>query len=96
MKRILIIESSPRGTESASRHLANTLRQRLKSLYPDASFVERDLAACSLPHLDNQTAKGISTKDKAEAESLKDALRLSEELSTELLSSDLLVIASPM
>lgn len=96
MKRILIIESSPRGAESASRHLTDTLRQRLKSLYPDASFVERDLAADPLPHLDYQTVKGISTKDKAEAESLKNALRLSNELSEELLSSNLLVIASPM
>jgi FMN-dependent NADH-azoreductase len=49
-----------------------------------------------LPHLDYQTVKGISTKDKAEAESLKDALRLSDELSEELLSSDLVVVASPM
>ncbi|MDR3723867.1 MAG: FMN-dependent NADH-azoreductase [Terracidiphilus sp.] len=96
MKRILIIESSPRGTESASRCLTDTLRLRLKTLYPNAIFVVRDLAANPLPHLDYQTVKGISTKDKAEAESLQDALRLSDELTDELLSSDLLVIASPM
>jgi FMN-dependent NADH-azoreductase len=96
MKRILIIESSPRGAESASRRLTDTLRLRLKTLHPNASFVVRDLAASPLPHLDYQAVKGISTKDKAEAESLKDALRLSDELSDELLSSDLLVIASPM
>jgi FMN-dependent NADH-azoreductase len=96
MKRILIVESSPRGAESASRQLTATLRERLMSLYPHAGFVERDLAATPLPHLDYQTVKGISAKDKAEAESLKNALRLSDELSEELLSSDLLVIASPM
>jgi FMN-dependent NADH-azoreductase len=96
MKRILIIESSPRGTESASRRLTDTSRLRLTTLYPNASFTERDLAADPLPHLNYQTVKGISTKDKAEAESLKDALCLSDELSDELLSSDLLVIASPM
>jgi FMN-dependent NADH-azoreductase len=96
MKQILIIESSPRGAESASRHMTDTLRLRLKTLYPNASFVVRDLTAAPLPHLDYQTITGISTKDKAEAESLKDALRLSDELSEELLSSDLLVIASPM
>ena len=96
MKQILIVESSPRGAESASRQLTETLRGRLRSLYPNARFVERDLATDPLPHLNYQTVKGISTKDKAEAESLKDALRLSDELSEELLSSDLLVIASPM
>ena len=96
MKRILIVESSPRGAESASRQLTETLRERLMSIYPNASFVERDLAADPPPHLDYQTVKGISTKDEAEAESLKDALHLSDELSEELLSSDLLVIAAPM
>jgi FMN-dependent NADH-azoreductase len=54
------------------------------------------LVTDSLPHLNYQAVKGISTKDKAEAESLKDALHLSDELSEELLSSDLLVIATPM
>ena len=96
MQRILIVESSPRGAESASRQLTNTLRERLRSLYPKAGFVERDLAAVPLPHLDYQTVKGISAKDKAESESIKDALRLSDELTEELLSADLLVIATPM
>src|ERR1035438_3061683 len=96
MKQILIVESSPRGAESASRQLTETLRERLRSIYPNASFVERDLATDPPPHLDYQTVKGISTKDKAEAESLKDALRLSDELTEELLSADLLVIASPI
>jgi FMN-dependent NADH-azoreductase len=96
MQRILIVESSPRGAESASRQLTQTLRERLRPLYPHAGFVERDLAADPLPHLDYQTVKGISAKDKAEAESLKDALRLSDELTEELLSAGLLVIASPM
>jgi FMN-dependent NADH-azoreductase len=96
MKQILIVESSPRGAESASRQLTETLRERLRSLYPNARFVERDLVTDPLPHLDYQTVKGISAKDKAEAESLKDALRLSDELTEELLSAGLLVIASPI
>jgi FMN-dependent NADH-azoreductase len=96
MKRILIIESSPRGTESASRHLTDTLRERLRSLYPNASFLEHDLAADPPPHLDYPTVKGISAKSAAEAVFLKDALRLSDQLTDELLSSDLLVIAAPM
>lgn len=96
MKRILIVESSPREAESASRHLTDSLRQRVRFLYPNASFVERDLATDPLPHLSYQTVKGISTKDRAEAESLKNALRLSDQVTDELLSSDLLIIASPM
>jgi len=96
MKQILIIESSPRGAESAGRQLTEKLRERLRALYPEAKLVERDLARDSLPHLDCRTVKAIFTKDQAEAETLKDVLRLSNQLTEEVLSSDLLVIASPM
>jgi FMN-dependent NADH-azoreductase len=42
------------------------------------------------------TTKAIFTKGQTEAESLKEVLRLSDQLTEEVLSSDLLVIASPM
>lgn len=96
MKQILIIESSPRGAESASRKLTEALRERLEARYPEATIVERDLATDKLPHLDGPTLKAISTKDPAEAESLKQAAYLSDTLVEELMTSDLVVIASPM
>jgi FMN-dependent NADH-azoreductase len=96
MKRILIVESSPRGPESASRTLAGKVRARLEALYPEARIVERDLAHVNVPHLDESTLKAMTTRDPVEAGTLKDALHLSDELTEELLSSDLLVIASPM
>ncbi len=96
MKRILIIESSPRGPESASRKLANKVRERLEAQYPEATVVERDLVRDEVPHLDEQTLKAMTAPNFPESDSLKDALHLSDELTDELLSSDLLVIASPM
>ena len=96
MNRILIVESSPRGSKSASRTLASRVRARLEAQYPEATIVERDLAQDNVPHLDEATLKAMSTHDPIEAESLKDALHLSDQLTEELLSSDLLVIASPM
>lgn len=96
MKQILIIESSPRGAESASRQLTEKLRVRLRARYPDAKFVEHDLGKDPLPHLNYPTVRAIFTKDRAEVESLKDVLRLSDQHTGEVLSSDLLVIASPM
>jgi len=96
MKRILIVESSPRGPESASRTLAGKVRARLEAQYPEARIVERDLAHGNVPHLDESTLKAMTTRDPVEAGTLKDALHLSDELTEELLSSDLLVIASPM
>jgi FMN-dependent NADH-azoreductase len=96
MKQILIVESSPRGTESASRKLASKVRERLEIQYPDARVIERDLVKDKLPHLDQPTVKAITSQDPLAAESLKEAARLSDQLIDELLSSDLLVIASPM
>jgi FMN-dependent NADH-azoreductase len=96
MKQILIVESSPRGPESASRTLAGKVRARLEAQYPEARIVERDLAHDNVPHLGESTLKAMTTGDPVEAGTLKDALHLSDELTEELLSSDLLVIASPM
>ncbi len=96
MKQILVIESSPRGTESASRQLTRRLTERLRALYPEARLVERDLAKDPLPHLDHRTVKAIFTRDLSEAEALREALRLSDQVTEEVLASDLLVIASPM
>ncbi len=96
MKQTLIVESSPRGPESASRRLAGKVRARLEAEYPEATMIERDLAKDKLPHLDEATLKAMTTRDPAEAKSLKDALHLSNQLTEELLASDLIVIASPM
>ena len=96
MNQILIVESSPRGAESASRKLTDKLRERLETRYPEATIIERDLVKNKLPHLDQSTLKAISTKDPVEAESLKEAASLSDHLVDELMGSDLLVIASPM
>lgn len=96
MKQILIIEVSPRGNNSASRSVTDTLTARLTDLYPTAKLVHRDLAVERLPHLDEITLRAISTKDPAEAERLKESAQLSDQLVNELLESDLLVIATPM
>ncbi|MDR3508713.1 MAG: NAD(P)H-dependent oxidoreductase [Caulobacteraceae bacterium] len=96
MKNILMITVSPRGKDSASRAVADTLAARLADLHPSARLVRRDLAAEPPPHLDEITLKAISTKDPAEAERLKTAARQSDQLTEELLAADLLVIATQM
>ena len=96
MNQILIVESSPRGTESASRKLTDKLRARLETRYPEATIIERDLVKDNVPHLDQLTLKAISTKDPVAAKSLREAASLSDQLIDELMMSDLLVVASPM
>jgi hypothetical protein len=48
--------------------------------YPEATIIEHDLVKNKLPHLDQPTLKAISTKDPVEAESLKEAAYLSNQL----------------
>jgi FMN-dependent NADH-azoreductase len=96
MKNILIIEVSPRGNDSASRAVSNKLAERLAELYPGAKILRHDLAAEHLPHLDGTTLRAISTRDPVEEESLRAPAHQSDQLTNELLESDLLVIATPM
>jgi FMN-dependent NADH-azoreductase len=96
MQQILMIEVSPRGKDSASRAVTETLVTRLSAAYPDAKLVRRDVTAEGLPHLDDITLRAISSKDPAEVERLKAAATLSDMLTDELLGSDMLVISTPM
>jgi FMN-dependent NADH-azoreductase len=96
MKQILMVEVSPRGKDSASRSVADTLAVRLSERYPSARLVRRDLAAEPLPHLDAITLRAISAGDPAEAASLRESAHRSDQLIDELLEADLLVIATPM
>ena len=96
MKQILIILVSPKGSDSASRKVTQNLSARLEARYPKAKIIHRDLAKDKIPHLDYSTIKAISSKDPAEVQANKDSARLSDQLTDELLASDLLVIATPM
>lgn len=96
MKNILMIEVSPRGKDSASRVVSNKLAERLADLYPGAKILRHDLAAEHLPHLDGTTLRAISTRDPVEEESLRASAHQSDQLTNELLESDLLVMATPM
>lgn len=95
-KQILVVSVSPRGDESFSRTVAQKLDARLHAEFPDARYVYRDLAEDNLPHPDSNTLKAIASKDPKEVEAHRDAGRLSDKLTAELLASDLLVIATPM
>lgn len=96
MKQILIVEVSPRTGVSASRKVTEKLSTRLRSEFPNAKFVYRDLAKDKTPHLDDSTLKAIASKDPIEVQEHRESGRLSDQLVAELLASDILVIATPM
>jgi FMN-dependent NADH-azoreductase len=96
IRQILIVSASPRGSESFSRAIAKKLDARLHDEFPDAKHVYRDLAEDNLPHLDSETLRTITSIDPKETGAHGEASRLSDKLTEELLSSDLLIIATPM
>ena len=96
MKQILVVQVSPRTGVSASRKVTEKLSARLRSEFPNAKLVYRDLAKDKTPHLDDSTLKAIASRDPAEVQEYKESGRLSDQLVAELLVSDLLVIATPM
>lgn len=96
MKQILMIEVSPRGAASASRAAAARLAAHLAAAWPTARLVRRDLAATPLPHLDAATLDVIAARDPAQQGAPTGLARLSDELTSELLAADCLVIATPM
>jgi FMN-dependent NADH-azoreductase len=96
VKQILIIEVSPRGADSASRAVSETLFGRLAAEHPEARIIRRDLATELVPHLDFDTLRAIASRDPDDAIRFKAAGKLSDELTDELLTSDLLVISTPM
>ncbi|HVU09517.1 MAG TPA: FMN-dependent NADH-azoreductase [Verrucomicrobiae bacterium] len=96
MKKILIVEVSPRGESSASREVTKILLERLDAAFPAAKFIHRDLAKDKLPHLDDNTLKAIASKIPAEIEAHKQFVTQSDMLTAEFLDSDLVVIATPM
>ena len=94
-KQILIVEASPRGAESASRIVSEKLANILSKQFPNAEFLHRDLTKEEVPHLDNDAVKAITARDPAEFQAHQAAVRLSDQLTEELLAADVLVIGTP-
>ena len=96
MKSILLILGSPRGRASYSHQIGRRIVDDLKSRYPAAKVVVRNLAKEPLPDVGDAFVTGrVLAQDKrspAEAE----ALALSDVMVAELMAADVLVLATPM
>jgi FMN-dependent NADH-azoreductase len=96
MKNILLIQSSPRGSESYSQKVARSVVSDLEEQHPDAKVVERNLAQNPPPHVGEAFVGGISTGPERRTPEQTRALALSDVLIDELLTADIIVIAVPM
>ena len=96
MKNVLLIQSSPRGSESYSQKVARSIVSELEDSYPGANVVFRDLAQNPPPHVGEAFVGGISTGPEQRTSEQTEALALSDELIDELLAADIIVLAVPM
>jgi FMN-dependent NADH-azoreductase len=96
LKNILLIQSSPRGSESYSQKVARSIVGDLEELYPGANVVVRDLAQNPPPHVGQAFVGGGSTGPKQRTPEQIKALALSDVLIDEVLAADVIVFAVPM
>ncbi len=96
MKKILVINSSPRNERSRSRRLANTFVESWKKHAPAASITYRDLASTNVPHISETWIAAAFKPANDRTEDEIETLELSNELIIELKEADVIVLAAPM
>lgn len=96
MANVLVIESSARQHGSVSRQLTEQFIGHWRAAHPADSVTVRDLALDQVPHLDANLLGGWMTPAEQQSDAEQAALALSNQLTDELLTADVLVLAAPM
>jgi len=93
--RLLHIDTSIRGANSASRQLSAAVVERLRNATPDLAITYRDLAADPLAHLSDAhlaAAQGATPESPA----LRQDFATGQTVLEEFLAADIVVIGAPM
>ncbi len=93
MSSILLLTSSPRN-DSLSTSIATELANKIKAQNPGKTIVHRDLTATGLPHIDDLFTGAIRTPPEARTAEQAEAVKLSDQLVSELLAADTVVIGT--
>jgi FMN-dependent NADH-azoreductase len=96
MPNLLHISVSPRGKDSISRRLGDAAVEAWKAKNPRGRVIERDLAKTPLTFVDVDWIAGAFSPPEYHTEKHKKALALSNELVSEVLEADEIVLATPM
>ncbi|MBV4552118.1 FMN-dependent NADH-azoreductase [Pseudomonas sp. SWRI102] len=94
--KLLHIDSSILGDNSASRQLSRELVQAWKAAEPGMTVSYRDLATDAISHFSAQTLVAAGTSAELRDAALKYEAELSAETMAEFQAADALVIAAPM
>lgn len=93
---ILHIDSSPMGERSVSKKLTHQIVEKLKLSHPDYRLISHDFGTNPLPHLDPLTLSAFFTPAEQQTTAQSEAIKMSDLMTEEVLSADLLVIGAPM
>jgi FMN-dependent NADH-azoreductase len=96
MTTLLVVETSPRGAQSISRHMTRRFVDEWRAANAGGKVVERDLATTSLRFVDAPWLQAYFTPPADHTAAMKDELRLSDLLVEELLAADHVAIATPV
>jgi FMN-dependent NADH-azoreductase len=96
MATLLHINVSPRGNYSISRQLGNAAVQAWKQRNPGGRVIERDLANTPLTFVDLDWIAGAFSPAEQHNENHKRALALSDQLVSEIVGADEIILATPM
>ncbi len=96
MKNILLIESSPRGSDSYSHQAARSIVNELQIRNPGSRIVVRDLGQNPPPHVGMPFIGAMYTPPEKRTPDQGRLLVLSDTLIDELFAADTIVVAAPM
>jgi FMN-dependent NADH-azoreductase len=94
--KLLHIDASILGANSASRQLSAAAVERLRKVTPDLQITYRDLATEPLGHLSGAHLAAAAQGGSPDSAHLQHDLAASQAVLEEFLSSDIVVIGAPM
>jgi FMN-dependent NADH-azoreductase len=96
MKKLLVIEASPRGEHSISRSLAKKFVTQWQAAHAGGEVVQRDLARIALPYGNLPWLHASLAPLEKQTFDMKEILQLSNTLVEELLAADHIAISAPV
>ena len=96
MSKILLITSSPRGTESLSTRFATEIAHGVRRTQLGGSLTVRDLVANPAPHITAAYIQGRAIAPNARTPEQIEAVKGAQELVDELHAADVIVLGSGM
>jgi FMN-dependent NADH-azoreductase len=93
MSSILLVTSSPRGSESLSNAIATELAEKFAG-QTGGALVRRDLVETQLDHVDGTFTAAIRKPEDARTADEAEAVGLSDKLVAELMAADTIVIGT--